>query len=144
MCMTMMILATAAQAIGAIRQGNQQAAQAEWQSKQAEADARASREAGEVRAEKVRKAGNVQKSQATAALAASGVEVGAGTPVRIAQEITRDAEADAQAELLTGAIRPRGSSLRPRVTSQRRATRGRVDGYEPVARSQATARRSGK
>lgn len=98
----MMAISTGFQVISAISQGNQQAEQADWQSRQAAADAQASREAGEVRADKVRKAGRAQQSQARAALAASGVEVGAGTPVKIVQDITRNAESDAQSELLSG------------------------------------------
>lgn len=97
----MMAISTGFQVISAISQGQQQSDQADWQSRQAAADAQASREAGEVRAEKVRKAGKATQSQARAALAASGVEVGAGTPVKIVQDIGRNAEGDAQSELLS-------------------------------------------
>lgn len=101
----LMAIQTGFQVISAISQGDQQAQQYEWQSRQAAADAQAEREMGEVRAEKVRKAGRRQQSEARAALAASGVETGAGTPVKIVQEITRNAEADAQQELLSGNYR---------------------------------------
>lgn len=105
MCISPLLLtaiSTGFQVISAISQGQQQSDQAEWQSRQAAADAQASREAGEVRAEKVRKAGKATQSQARAALAGSGVEVGAGTPVKIVQDIGRNAESDAQSELLSG------------------------------------------
>lgn len=98
----MMMISTGFQVISALSQGQQQSDQAEWQSRQAAADAQAEREAGEVRAEKVRKAGRATQSQARAALAASGVEVGAGTAVKIVQDIGRNAEGDAQSELLSG------------------------------------------
>lgn len=98
----MMAISTGFQVFSAISQGNQRADQLDWQARQAGADAQAEREAGEVRADKTRKAGRAQQSQARAALAASGVEVGAGTPVKIVQQIARDAEGDAQSELLSG------------------------------------------
>lgn len=98
----MMAISTGFQVISAISQGQQQSDQAEYQSRQAAADAQASREAGEVRADKVRKAGKATQSAARAALAGSGVEVGAGTPVKIVQDIGRNAESDAQSELLSG------------------------------------------
>lgn len=105
MCISPFILtaiSTGFQIISAISQGNQQAEMYDYQARQAEADGQANRELAEVRADKVRKAGKAQQSQARAALAASGVEVGAGTPVKIVQDIGRDAEADARQELLYG------------------------------------------
>lgn len=56
-------------------------------------------------AEKIRKAGRAQAGAATAALAASGVSVGDGTPVRINEQIYRDSESDAYSTLLTGSRR---------------------------------------
>lgn len=101
----LMAIQTGVQVISAISQGDQQAQQYEWQARQAAADAQAEREMGEVRADKVRKAGRRQQSEARAALAASGVETGSGTPIKIDQEIVRNAEADAQQELLSGNYR---------------------------------------
>lgn len=98
----MTAISTGFQVLSAISQGQQQSDQAEWQSRQSAADAQAEREAGDIRAEKVRKAGRAQQSEARAALAARGVETGAGTPVKITQQIIRDADADAQQELLSG------------------------------------------
>lgn len=98
----MMMISTGFQVFSAISQGRQQGDQADWQAKQAEADAQASREAGEVRADKVRKAGKLTQSKARTALAGSGVQVGAGTAVKIAQDIYQNAESDAQSELLSG------------------------------------------
>lgn len=96
------IAGTAFSVIGQLSQGSQQQDWAEYQAEQARADAQAAREEGQVRAEKVRKLGKRQQSEARAALAAAGAEVGAGTPVVIDTQIGRDAEADAQEELLSG------------------------------------------
>lgn len=96
------IAATAVQAVGAITQGEQQQDYHNFMAAQAEADAQAEKEAGEVRAAKVRRAGIGVQSEATASLAASGVEVGAGTPMRIHEEIGQRYEADALQEILTG------------------------------------------
>lgn len=115
------IAATAFQAVSSMSQGSQkqdyydaqaqererQAAveqrNAEFQAQQAEADASAERGAATVRADKVRKQGRQQQSEARAALAAAGVEVGAGTPVAIASTIGRNAEEDALNEIMFGA-----------------------------------------
>lgn len=104
-----MVAATAAQVVGQMNkadqleeEGAQRRQMGEFQAQQAEADAVAEREAGEVRASKVRRQGKSTQSEAKAALAASGVEVGAGTPVRIAGEIARRVETDAAEEILLG------------------------------------------
>lgn len=94
--------ATAFSAISSIQQGQQEKKFANFQAEQANADAQAAREQGQVTAEKIRKAGKFQQAEAVAALAASGVEVTAGTPLRIADEIKKRVEQDAFAEMLTG------------------------------------------
>lgn len=129
MCISaIMMAATALQAISAISQGNQQAEQAEWQGRQAAADAQAEREAGEVRADKIRKAGRYQQSAARAALAGGGVEVGAGTPVKIVQQIFSDAESDAIAEEQTGVNR--GKRLESESAAMKMAaSNARTTGY---------------
>lgn len=66
-------------------------------------------DAAMAQAEKIRKAGAAQASRANAALAASGVAVGEGTPVRINEEIYKNAEDDAYSTLLTGTRRQRSS-----------------------------------
>lgn len=87
---------------GAMGQGEQRSAYANYQADQAVADAQAERGAAQVRAEKLRKMGKAQQSEARASLAASGVETGAGTAVTIDKRIGANAELDAQTELLTG------------------------------------------
>lgn len=108
MCTGLEILSamgTAFSVIGQLSQGSQQQDWAEYQAEQAHADAQAAREEGEVRAEKVRKLGKKQQSEARSALAAAGVEVGAGSAVVIDRQIGRDAEEDAQQEILAGTRR---------------------------------------
>ena len=103
MCMSALtILSTAFSVIGSLSQASQKQDYYDYQAEQARADAQAEREAADVRAEKIRKLGSKQQSEAKAALAGAGVEVGAGTPVRIAQEIQKNAEEDAQNESLYG------------------------------------------
>lgn len=96
------IASTAFSAVSSIQQGQQQQKYADYQAAQANADAQAEREAGQVQAKQVRKAGKYQQAEATAALAASGVEVGAGTPLKIDQQIGRNVEADALNTILYG------------------------------------------
>mgnify|MGYP001606835369 CR=1 FL=1 len=103
MCMSVLsIISTAFSVIGQLSQGSQQQDWAEYQAEQARADAQAAREEGQVRAEKVRKLGKRQQSEARAALAASGVETSAGSAVVIDRQIGRDAEEDAQQEIIAG------------------------------------------
>lgn len=89
-------------AVTSIQQGRQEQKFANFQAEQANADAQAAREQGQVNAEKIRRAGKYDQAEAVAALAASGVEVTAGTPLRIADEIKKRVEQDAFAEMLTG------------------------------------------
>lgn len=92
-----------------MKQGQQAEAMGDWQLAQANADAQAEREAGMVRAEKIRQQGGRDRSAARAALSASGVDTGAGTPIRIEGEIARSAEEDALNEILYG--KRRGTRL---------------------------------
>jgi hypothetical protein len=96
------IAGTVLSAVGQLSRGQQQQDWGEWQAEQARADAQAAREEGEVRSERIRRLGRRQQSEARAALAASGVETGAGTAVVIDRQIGRDAEADAEQERLAG------------------------------------------
>jgi len=96
------MISTAVSVISSLSQASQKQDYYDYQAEQARADAQAEREAADVRAEKIRKLGTKQQSEAKAALAGAGVEVGAGTPVRIAQQIQKNAEEDAQNESLYG------------------------------------------
>ncbi|MCS6037363.1 hypothetical protein LNQ52_20105 [Klebsiella pneumoniae subsp. pneumoniae] len=80
---------------GAVYSGQQQKKMSNYQAAQAEADAEASQKAARVEAERIRKAGARQAAAANAAMAASGVETGEGTALRITSGIAEDAEQDA-------------------------------------------------
>jgi hypothetical protein len=98
----LMAVSTGLQVVGQLSRGQQQQDWGEWQAEQARADAQAAREEGEVRGERIKKLAKRQQSEARAALAAAGVETGAGTAVVIDRQIGRDAEADAEQERLAG------------------------------------------
>lgn len=101
----LLIAGTAVSAGTAYVQGQQQKKFNNFQAAQATADAAAEREAGAVRADKTRKMGRAQQSEARAALAAGGVEVGSGTPLVIDDEIFKRSEEDALQEILYGSRR---------------------------------------
>jgi len=60
------------------------------------------KDAAVAQAEKIRKAARQQQAEATANLAASGISVGNGTPIRISNEIYRTSEQDAYQTILGG------------------------------------------
>ncbi|AMR77262.1 hypothetical protein [Cupriavidus nantongensis] len=98
-------LAAAGSVLGAgaaIVQGRQQKAQAETQAELTRRDAAQQQDAALAQAEKIRRAGRQQQAETTANLAASGVSIGAGTPLRISNEIYRTSEQDAYQTILSG------------------------------------------
>lgn len=104
-----LIAGTAVSAGGAIYSGIQQANAAEAQqdmldaqAAQQRADAQAAKEQAEVNADKIRKAADKQRSKVRAQMAASGVNVGAGSAVTIADQVRREGEEDALTEILSG------------------------------------------
>lgn len=115
-------------AISKISEGQQQKGQYEFQAAQAQADANAEREAGVVRAGKVRQSALYQRSQATAALAASGVEAGAGSALVIDQDIVRKSEGDALQEILSG-TRASDRSMQRADLARSSADRAESAGY---------------
>jgi len=101
--MAWVALASAAVSLlGSLKQGQAAKDTANYQAAQADADASAARSAAKVEAARIRKAGASQASQANAALAASGVETGEGTALRITSDITGDAEQDAYTTIMNG------------------------------------------
>lgn len=88
---------------GAVYSGQQQKKMSNYQAAQAEADAEAAQAAARVEADRIRKAGRTQAAQANVALAASGVDTGEGTALRIQSGIVGDAEQDAYQTILNGA-----------------------------------------
>jgi hypothetical protein len=96
------IASTAVGAGTAIYSGIQASNTADANAEQARREADATQVAAMTQAEKIRRAGRSQVSEANAALAASGVSIGEGTPVMIGQKITENAELDAYATILSG------------------------------------------
>ena len=114
---------------GAVASGQQQKKMANYQAAQAEADAEASKAAAKVEAERIRKAGRQQASAANAALAASGVETGEGTALRVTSGITGDAEQDAYQTILNGvnsSNRLQAQAQAERISGSNAATAGNI------------------
>lgn len=115
---------------GAVYSGQQQKKMSNYQAAQAEADAEAAQAAARVEADRIRKAGRAQAAQANAALAASGVETGEGTALRITSGITEDAEQDAFQTILTGnnqGARLNAQAQADRISGNNAATAGYIN-----------------
>lgn len=82
--------------------GKQASLNAQSQAEQAKNDADTAASAAVVSADRIRRLARNQNSEANASLAASGVEVGAGTAVNINEEITSNAEQDATLTIFNG------------------------------------------
>ena len=95
-------IGTAISAFGTLQAGSAQKSQYEYQAKQANIDARNEASAAKVRADKIRKAAIQEQGAARANLAASGVDVNAGTSVEINRKIGQNSEEDALVEILNG------------------------------------------
>lgn len=96
------VAAGAMSAYSTIQQGQQAKLNADAQAEQAAADASAERSAAVVQAERIRKLARIQQGEATASLAASGVDVGEGTALNINREIYQNAEEDAILTVMGG------------------------------------------
>jgi hypothetical protein len=101
----MMAISTAVSAAGAIYAGSQTAQAADDNAELARRQGAQEKDAAVAQAEKIRKAARAQAGAANASLAASGVAIGDGTPVRINEQIYKDSEDDAYSTLLTGTRR---------------------------------------
>lgn len=86
----------------AIMSGIQQRQAADTQAELTRRQTAQEADAAVAQAEKIRKAARQQQAEATANLAASGVSVGSGTPLRISNEIYRTSEQDAYQTILSG------------------------------------------
>ncbi|UTJ53346.1 hypothetical protein NLZ12_06385 [Klebsiella pneumoniae] len=125
-----LVASTVLAAGGAAYSGQQQKKMANYQAAQAEADADASKAAAKVEAERIRKAGREQAAAANASLAASGVETGEGTALRITSGITEDSEQDAYQTILNGAnsaSRLQAQAQADRFSGNNAATAGYID-----------------
>lgn len=93
---------TALAAGSAIYGGIQQQKAADTQAELTRRQTAQEADAAVAQAEKIRRAGRQQQAEATANLAASGISVGSGTPIRISNEIYRTSEQDAYQTILSG------------------------------------------
>lgn len=82
--------------------GKQAQLTADAQAEQSQKDADAAASAATVQADRIRRLARNQASEANAALAGSGVEVGEGTAININEEITSNAEEDAVLTIMNG------------------------------------------
>ena len=82
--------------------GKQQQLNANAQADQAQSDADAAASAAVVQADRIRRLARNQASEANAALAAAGVETGAGTAININEEVIGNAEEDAALTIFNG------------------------------------------
>lgn len=127
---------------GAVASGQQQKKMANYQAAQAEADAEASKAAAKVEAERIRKAGRQQASAANAALAASGVDTGEGTALRVTSGITGDAEQDAYQTILNGvnsSNRLQAQAQADRISGSNAATAGNISAGSSLLSAGGTA-----
>ena len=100
-----MVAGTAVSAYGIDTQAKQEEANLKFAADQAEADARAEAGAAQVEADRIRKASKLQRAQAVAAAAASGIDVNSPTALKIDSEIVANAEEDATLTMLQGSDR---------------------------------------
>lgn len=130
-----MAAAATVSAASSIHQGSQQNAWHKYQASQADADAKAEKSAAEVHAEKIRKMARRQAGEATAALAASGVDVGEGTSLNINKEIYADAEEDALMTIFGGAdraLRGRAEAAGHRIKGRQAQQAGNVEAASTI------------
>lgn len=105
MCTGLEILMAASSAMsvmGQLSQGQQKKEMYNAQAQQSLNDAAYKADAYKSQAEKIRKAGKAQVGEANAALAASGVKLGEGTPLEVKKTIVQNSEEDALTALLNG------------------------------------------
>lgn len=127
---------------GAVVSGLQQQKMANYQAAQAEADAEAEKASAKVEAERIRKAGRQQAAATNAAMAASGVETGEGTALRITSGITEDAEQDAYQTILNGAnsaSRLQAQAQADRISGRNAATAGNISAGSSLLSAGGTA-----
>ncbi|HCI7003605.1 TPA: hypothetical protein NPQ78_000428 [Klebsiella pneumoniae] len=129
---------------GAVYSGQQQKKMSNYQAAQAEADAEASQKAARVEAERIRKAGARQAAAANAAMAASGVETGEGTALRITSGIAEDAEQDAYQTILNGVnssnrLQAQAQAQADRISGRNAATAGNISAGSSLLSAGGTA-----
>lgn len=98
----LLIAGTTMSVVGQVQQGQAQKEMANAQAQQALNEGAYRADAAKAQAEKIRRAGKSQAGEAKAALAASGVKLGEGTPLEVQKSITQNSEEDALSALLGG------------------------------------------
>lgn len=98
----LMMAGTAMSVVGQIEQGQAQKEMYNAQAQQSLNEGAYKADAAKAQAEKIRKAGRAQQGEAKAALAASGVKLGEGTPLEVQKNITQSVEQDALSAILSG------------------------------------------
>lgn len=103
-------------ATAAIMSGEQAKETADTNAELARRQGVAEQDAALAQAEKIRRAARSQAAEANAGLAASGIAIGEGTPVRINEQIYANAEQDAYATLLTGSRRASNANAQATIS----------------------------
>lgn len=121
-------------AYSSVQSGKQAQLNVDAQADQAALDAQTEKSAAQVQAERIRKLARIQASEANAALAASGVEVGEGTALNINREIYENAEEDAALTMFGGSNR----AQRLNVDAANYRTAGRFERSQANGQAGAT------
>ncbi len=98
--------------------------------------------AARVEADRIRKAGRAQAAQANASLAASGVDTGEGTALRIQSGIVGDAEQDAYQTILNGTnqgARLNAQASADRISGRNASTSGYISAGSSLLSAGGTA-----
>lgn len=132
---TLMAISTGVNVAGQLSRGIADSRAATADARAQELAAAQERDSAMAEAARIRKAGARASGAARAQLAASGVDVGAGTALLIDEDITSGAETDAEYTLLTGDRRARAY--------ENSASQSRAKGRNAVAASVLGATASG-
>lgn len=96
------IASAAVSVVGTVMAGQAQKEQANAQAQQALNEGAYQADAYKHEADKIRRAGKAQAGETNAALAASGVKLGEGTPLELKKTIIQRSEEDAMTAILNG------------------------------------------
>ena len=101
--------------VATVQQGQQAEERADKQAALVAQQGAQELDAAKARAEKIRRMGNATRGEAKAALAASGVKLGEGTPLEIDQTIAQRSEEDALTEILSGKRKNESAGLQSQL-----------------------------
>lgn len=137
------LIATAVVSTGvAIDNANQQAKAAAATGRNIASQAGQEQDAAQAEADRIRETARRQRAQAQASLAAGGVDVGAGTALKIDEEIARGGEYDALNAIITGG---RGANALSEEAANygRQAKAAKAAGYGQAASTLMSAAATG-